>query len=45
LVGISRLYLLQHFYEDVYAGAIVGMLISFVVYYGNEKWKNKRITI
>ncbi len=45
LVGISRLYLLQHFYEDVYAGAIVGMLISFVVYYGNEKWKIKRITI
>ena len=28
LVGISRIYLVQHFFEDVYAGSILGVLIA-----------------
>lgn len=32
LVAISRIYLAQHFYEDVYFGALVGMSVSLGVY-------------
>ena len=32
LVGLSRIYLLKHFYDDVYAGAIIGSVISILVY-------------
>lgn len=32
LVGISRLYLAQHFYEDVYFGALVGMAVALGVH-------------
>lgn len=28
LVGVSRMYLAQHFYEDVYFGALVGMAVA-----------------
>jgi len=31
-VGISRIYLVQHFLEDVYLGAIIGVLLSLLVY-------------
>lgn len=31
-VGISRIYLQQHFFEDVYAGSITGMICSFTTY-------------
>lgn len=31
-VGISRIYLLQHFFEDVYAGAFIGVIIAMAVY-------------
>jgi membrane-associated phospholipid phosphatase len=33
LVGYSRIYLLQHFLMDVTAGAFVGTITSFLVYY------------
>ena len=33
LVGYSRIYLLQHFLIDVTAGAFVGIITSFTVYY------------
>ncbi len=33
IVGISRIYLMHHFLEDVFLGAIVGMLIGGVWYY------------
>jgi membrane-associated phospholipid phosphatase len=33
LVGYSRMYLLQHFLIDVTAGAFVGTLTSFTIYY------------
>lgn len=32
LVGISRVYLSQHFFEDIYAGSIIGVLITLAVY-------------
>ncbi|MFN5704328.1 MAG: phosphatase PAP2 family protein [bacterium] len=33
LIGYSRMYLAQHFYEDVMMGSIIGILSSFVTYY------------
>lgn len=33
LVGISRVYLLQHFVEDIMMGAILGVLLAFLIYY------------
>ena len=33
LVGYSRVYLSQHFFEDVYAGSIIGVSITMIVYY------------
>lgn len=33
LVGVSRIYLVQHFLQDVYLGAIMGVLIALIWYY------------
>lgn len=33
IVGFSRIYLYQHFLEDVFAGAIVGVFSSFFIYF------------
>lgn len=33
LVGISRIYLVQHFLRDVYLGGIIGVLIAWVIFY------------
>lgn len=33
LVGISRVYLLQHFVEDIMMGAFLGVLLAFLIYY------------
>lgn len=33
LVGVSRIYLVQHFLQDVYLGAIMGILIALIWYY------------
>lgn len=33
LVGYSRIYLSQHFFEDVYAGSLIGVSITLIVYY------------
>ncbi len=42
LVGISRIYLVQHFLEDVYLGAIIGVGIGMFWYYvmvgAKRKW-------
>jgi membrane-associated phospholipid phosphatase len=32
-VGYSRIYLSQHFFEDVYAGSMIGVITSFVVFW------------
>lgn len=44
LAGYSRIYLSQHFFEDVYAGSLIGISITFIVYYliqkSNRNWMN-----
>lgn len=41
-IGFSRVYLSQHFLNDVYAGSIIGVLISFFIYYFMGKTENIR---
>ena len=33
LVGFSRMYLVQHFFEDVYLGAVLGVGLGILAYY------------
>jgi membrane-associated phospholipid phosphatase len=33
LVGISRMYLVQHFLSDVYLGAIIGVMLAIIFHY------------
>lgn len=33
LVGVSRVYLMQHFFMDIYAGAIIGIFVTVVIYH------------
>lgn len=40
LVGVSRVYLSQHFFEDIYAGSIIGVILTLVVYFFSLKIKN-----
>lgn len=42
LVGYSRVYLFQHFVEDVYAGSIVGTLSSLLIVYFFNQWRERR---
>jgi len=42
LTGISRIYLVQHFLKDVYAGAILGLFIGMVFYVVQERWDTNR---
>ncbi len=37
LSGYSRIYLSQHFFEDVYAGSLIGLSITFVTFYFIQK--------
>ncbi|MEM9823886.1 MAG: phosphatase PAP2 family protein, partial [Bacteroidota bacterium] len=50
LVAISRVYLTQHFFEDIYAGAILGTLIAMTIYYvqsflspSPDRWFNQSL--
>ena len=36
--AISRIYLLEHFYEDIYAGAILGVIITTINYSWTKNW-------
>lgn len=36
-IGVSRVYLVQHFLRDIYAGSIIGVLVALVVYLVFEK--------
>jgi len=50
LVGCSRMYLLQHFYIDVFAGMVLGFLCSYTVWYFMGRftlppWSNSRLVI
>ncbi|SDL62138.1 Membrane-associated phospholipid phosphatase [Catalinimonas alkaloidigena] len=40
LVAYSRMYLSQHFFEDVYAGSLIGVLSSLIVY-----WQIRRMEL
>lgn len=37
LVGYSRIYLSQHFLSDVYAGSVIGVFVTLIVYYLIQK--------
>lgn len=41
-VGYSRIYLMQHFFEDVYAGSIIGVLVAVAAYclLSKARWVN-----
>lgn len=47
LTGYSRIYLSQHFFEDVYTGSLIGLCITIIVYYfiqkSNKSWMDKSI--
>ena len=51
MVGISRVYLLEHFFHDVYAGSIIGIATTTLFYltfaqsgfYKNLTWKDKAL--
>ena len=38
LVGISRIFLVQHFLVDVMAGAFLGLILSGIVWFLAQKW-------
>jgi membrane-associated phospholipid phosphatase len=44
LVAISRVYLVQHFFVDVYAGAWLGTMSTVFVYYWVEQWEKRKKT-
>lgn len=51
LVAVSRVYLLQHYFRDVYAGSLVGMTVSLLgcyvwansTWFMNWSWRNKTL--
>ncbi len=49
LVGFSRVYLSQHFFGDIYAGSLIGVIVTFLVYItiqrSNKSWLNRSFTI
>ncbi len=50
-IGVSRVYLLQHFFRDVYVGSLLAMSITTIFwltfaqssFYQNLKWKDKAV--
>lgn len=40
-VGLSRIYLMAHFLQDVVAGAMIGFSIGYGVYYLYVRWRKK----
>lgn len=48
LVGISRMYLVQHFLSDVYLGALIGVMLAIIFHYiyshyFNQPWADKAL--
>ncbi|MDX1943314.1 MAG: phosphatase PAP2 family protein [Saprospiraceae bacterium] len=41
LVGVSRIYLVQHFFKDVYLGAIIGVIIAVIFHYLHHKYPKR----
>lgn len=52
LVGVSRVYLMQHFFRDIYFGSLLGVTVAALVFlvfvrsefYHSLKWKDKKLT-
>ncbi len=44
LIGYSRVYLSQHFFQDIYVGSIIGTGVSFFLFYfiNNSDWLNTK---
>ncbi len=40
LVALSRIYLLQHFFMDVYAGALIGITYTFLLHLWLKRYEN-----
>ncbi|MCB0615652.1 MAG: phosphatase PAP2 family protein, partial [Phaeodactylibacter sp.] len=49
LVGVSRIYLVQHFFKDVYLGAFLGVLAALAVYFLQYRmdapWMGRKLNI
>lgn len=51
LVGISRVYLMQHFFRDVYVGSIIGVFVPALLwltfaqsnFYQSLKWRDRSL--
>jgi membrane-associated phospholipid phosphatase len=43
LTAFSRVYLSQHFLEDIIAGSILGTITSIIVYFLFTRWENPRV--
>lgn len=49
-VGYSRVYLSQHFFEDVYAGSLIGSTSALLIFYlfnrfGKAEWLERSLTV
>lgn len=44
IVGISRIYLVQHFLQDVFLGAIIGTILAILVFLGLQYLLSRRTT-
>lgn len=42
LCGYSRMYLGQHFFQDVYAGSVCGIIFTSLIYAGVRHWVNQQ---
>ncbi len=49
LVGLSRIYLVQHFFKDVYLGAVLGVFVGLAIYYlqygMKASWMDRRLSL
>ncbi len=43
LVGISRVFLVQHYFEDIYFGSLTGMGVSFLLLQAEKRWLQRGI--
>lgn len=41
LVGFSRVYIVQHFWQDIYAGATIGVVLAIIIYQLQKRIPNR----
>ena len=44
LVGVSRIYLVQHFLKDVTTGMLTGFIVALVVYWGYQRYIDTKMS-